>query len=716
MNEEEYFDEIRRLKKRRVSEDQARQIINAEKKREYDADKHVMARPTPSVSPEQWDIIEAKRLRDVSIGEILEDKYVSVLDRDREDSPFGYGYTDFFEGMGESVVGIAKGLVKAIPAGFMGLIWPERGETRVESLTRNMNEAMLKESPDFPQTVAREAGHETVTFFPELLHKGMWAAGNIAEDVTGSKAVGSGVYTLPNLIPLSRLLGTAYKGMFPSATKFNPNAFKSIMGEIPDHFGIDVRARHGTFLSEALKVLSGMKDFSYYSDKSGGRVVALLQGIMEAAGSMLSLSNPYYQTISRETGFSPTVVRSLLFHYNKALTANKPETVKYHNNVIASEIRKDLGFRMKRGESIPASYLDAIKAFHPAMVEATGMMTPQMARELFDINVEDKFLAPLLEYSLGKGGKVNSSDQNIYTAGANPGQILSAQPRHIDVLTHPGSGLQVFGDTWSYILGGHRFNFDTPMTKKGSWKSSKDPLYKELPEASLTADYINKVHRVKKAARMRANGYVLYRDGKKVPLPMKKKQRGSGIDWLAYTEGGGQYKRDKSIKTYTANYDSKMPQVAELMIDGEPYFIFNTSKRTTDDLLGTLPGTILVNSSRGEIKVLSADELDLGRDWYRTALEWGFRKRFWTMFYGEHRFTDKQYNRAGIQSPDKKKSIPVKREGIEADPMAKARVLIEEVVKTKPDFLQWLTEKLIEPVSVTAGRLEDERKKRYENR
>jgi len=326
--------------------------------------------------------------------------------------------------------------------------------------------------------------------------------------------------------------------------------------------------------------------------------------------------------------------------------------------------------------------------------------------------VGDKFLAPLLEYSLGKGGKVSDLDTNIYTAGANPGKILSAQSRHIDVLTHQGSGLQVLGDTWSYILGGHRFNFDTPMTTKGSWKSSKDSLYNGLPEASLTADYINKVHRVKKAAQMRANGYVLYRDGKKVPLPMKKKQKGSGIDWLAYTEGGGQYKRDKSIKTYTANYDSKMPKVNELMIDGEPYFIFNTSKRTTHALLGTLPGSILVNAETGFVKVLSADELDLSKGWVRKGLEWGFRKRFWTMFYGEHRFTDQQYKRAGIQPPSKKESVLVKREGVEADPMAKAGELVKKVVKTKPDLLQFWAEQFIEPASIATGREYENRKTR----
>jgi len=689
MNEEEYFDEIRRLKKRRKSEDDARLIIEAEKKR------------------------EARR------EEILEDKYVSVLDREREVSPFGSwadDYTDFFGGMGETAWGMAKGLAKAVPAGYMGLIWPEPGEEREKwyslyapSLMRNMEEAMLEASPDFPQTEARRAGQETVTFIPEQFEKALRAGAEWTGEKLGH-GVGAGVYTSPNIIPLSRLLGTTYKGMFPKADKFNPNAFKSMMGEIPDHIGIDVRVRHGTLLSEFLKVISGQKDFSFYSPKPGGKFVALLQGAMEAAGSMLSLSNPYYQTIARETGFSPTVVRSLLYHYNKALTATKDKTRKHHQNVLISELEKDIGFRMKRGEAVPPKYMDAIKAFHPALIEATGMMTPQMAREMFGINVPDKFLAPLLEYSLGKGGKMSSKDTNIYTAGANPGQILSATPRHIDVLTTKGSGLQVFGDTWAHILGDYRFNFDTPLTEIASWKKSTDPIYKTLPEASLTSDYINKVHRVKKAAQMRQNGYVLYRDGKKVPLPMKKKQRGSGIDWLAYTEGGGQYKRDKSIKTYTANYDSKMPKVNELMIDGDPYFIFNTSKRTTHALLGTLPGSILVNAKTGVARVLSADELDLGHGWVRKALEMGFRNRFWTMFYGEHRLTDKQYKMAGIEAPAKKG--PTQGLGKE-DPMSAAGKLVEEVVKTKPDLPQFFGEQLIEPASIATGR--EERKKRYAN-
>ena len=152
MNEEEYFDEIRRLKKRRKSEDDARLIIDAEKKRE------------------------------ARTGEILEDKYVSVMDpehaRFREDHPFGSwadDYTDFFGGMGETAVGMAKGLAKAVPAGYMGLIWPEPGETRMQSLKHNMDMAMLEASPDFPQTEARRAGQETVTFIPEQFEKALRA-------------------------------------------------------------------------------------------------------------------------------------------------------------------------------------------------------------------------------------------------------------------------------------------------------------------------------------------------------------------------------------------------------------------------------------------------------------------------------------------------------------------------------------------------------------
>ena len=243
MNEKEYFDEIRRIKKRRKSEDDARLIIDAEKKR------------------------EARR------GELLEDKYVSVMDpehaRFREDHPFGSwadDYTDFFGGMGETAVGMAKGLAKAVPAGYMGLIWPESGETRMQSLGRNMEEAMLEASPDLPQTEARRAGQETITYIPEKFEQGLRTVAEFAGEKLGH-GVGAGVYTSPNVVPLSRLLGSTYKGMFPKADRFNPNAFKSTMGKIPDHFGIDVRARHGTFLSEFLKVLSGQKDFGYYSPK-----------------------------------------------------------------------------------------------------------------------------------------------------------------------------------------------------------------------------------------------------------------------------------------------------------------------------------------------------------------------------------------------------------------------------------------------------------------
>ena len=109
---------------------------------------------------------------------------------------------------------------------------------------------------------------------------------------------------------------------------------------------------------------------------------------------------------------------------------------------------------------------------------------------------------------------------------------------------------------------------------------------------------------------------------------------------------------------------------------------------------------------------MSADELDLGHGWVRKALETGFRNRFWTMFYGEHRLTDKQYKMAGIEAPAKKG--PTQGLGKE-DPMAAAGELVEEVVKTKPDLGQFFAEKLIETASIATGR-ESDRRKKYANR
>ena len=127
--------------------------------------------------------------------------------------------------------------------------------------------------------------------------------------------------------------------------------------------------------------------------------------------------------------------------------------------------------------------------------------------------------------------------------------------------------------------------------------------------------------------------------------------------------------------------------------------------------MGTLPGSILVNAKTGVARILSADELDLGHGWVRKGLEMGFRNRFWTMFYGEHRLTDKQYKMAGIDAPAKKEPVygPPKE-----DPMAAAGELVEEVVKTKPDLGQFFAEQLIEPASIATGR--EERKKKYANR
>ena len=88
---------------------------------------------------------------------------------------------------------------------------------------------------------------------------------------------------------------------------------------------------------------------------------------------------------------------------------------------------------------------------------------------------------------------------------------------------------------------------------------------------------------------------------------------------------------------------------------------------------------------------MSADELDLSKGWVRKGLEWGFRKRFWTMFYGEHRLTDKQYKMAGIEAPAKKG--PTQGLGKE-DPMAAAGKLVERVVKTKPDLHNFLQNNL----------------------
>ena len=620
-------------------------------------------------------------------------KELSVLD--------DYGTAlDVVEGAVRQPVQALAGAVKAIPAGYKALFKHGRGEG--EHPFQEVNTAMSGAMRDVmyePENRAQQAGAKFSSFMPEMAEKVLrWVADKSA-DLTGSDAVGAAVYTAPNAI--------AFPGLFTSLIArplANAHRFGAFAGE---HAPIDVRAHRGTLTTEVLGALTRNPNFSFYGRGPLDRGTALTQSGIQAAGSMLSLSNPYYAEIMSQTGMTPATIRALTHHYNGAMKAKDDKSKRYHESVIASELRKVVGLKSKEGKPISKNLWDAVEAFHPRLVEVKGEPNTAMMSKLLDTDVDPNIMATLVG-EFNRMNKFSDLDNNVFTAGANPGQVLSAQARHTDVLAGPGSAISPLSSTMKAIKAEKRFNFDSGTSKK-DWVKPGDrrvkvdgewvDFYETLDPSSLDAGYVNRVLSVKNARQYRAHGYALYLDGKKIPLPMKKKSGGKmGIDWEVYAHTKGQWKRDKTLKHYEANYEPKGPKVRDIVVNDEPYFIFSTSKRGTDPLLGTIPGIEMVNKIDGKIHVLAADELDLFHGKARDLLETGFRKRFWTVFYGQH-------SMPGTSHPST--TAPSKTVDYET-PMYD---YTDRILKTKPKLGKYFAQRVLPVSEIHIGREERENRK-----
>ena len=606
---------------------------------------------------------------------------------------------DYIEGAVRQPIQALAGVAKAIPAGIGAIAehgWG--GDYPWQKAQTAMDKAASSVRYE-PDNRAKEAGARFSSFVPEMAEKVWRWISEKSGEITGSDKVGAAVYTAPNAL--------AFPGLFTSLLArplANAHRFGAFAGS---HSGIDVRSHRGTLTSEMLGALTRNPNFGYYGRGAWDRGTSLAQSAIQAAGSMLSLSNPYYAEIMSQTGMTPATVRALTYHYNGAMKAKTDKSKKYHEGVIASELRKVVGLKSKEGKPISKNLWDAVQAFHPRLVEVRGEPNPAMMSKLLDTDVDPNIMAALVS-EFNRKAKFSDQDSNVFTAGANPSRVLSATPRHTEVLTNPGSAITPLSNTMEAIDAGKRFNFDSgksiddwvkPGDKRVKVEGEWLDLYDTLDPSSLDADYVNRVLSVKNARQYRAHAYALYQDGKKVPLPMKKKSGGKmGIDWEVYANMKGQWKRDKTLKHYQANYEPKGPRVRDIVVNDEPYFIFATSKRGTDPLLGTIPGIEMVNKIDGKIHVLAADELDLFHGKARDLLETGFRKRFWTVFYGQHSMPGTSH--PSTTKPSKKVDY--------ATPMYD---YTDRILRTKPKLGKYFAQRVLPIAELNIGREERENRK-----
>ena len=627
-----------------------------------------------------------------AIRKIKRDRGISVLDDPGT-------AVDYIEGAVRQPIQALAGAAKAIPAGISAMAehgWG--GDYPWQKAQVSMDEAASSMMYE-PENRAQQAGAEFSSFAPEMAEKVLrWLAEKSGE-VTGSDKVGAAVYTAPNALAFPGLFTSLLARPLANATRFGAFA-----GE---HAPIDVRAHRGTVTTEVLGALTRNPNFSFYGRGAGDRGTALAQSAIQAAGSMLSLSNPYYAEIMSQTGMTPATVRALTHHYNGAMKAKTDKSKRYHESVIASELRKVVGLKSKEGKPISKNLWDAVQAFHPRLIEVQGEPNAAMMSKLLDTDVDPNIMSALVG-EFNRRSKFSDLDNNVFTAGANPGQVLSAQSRHTDVLAGPGSAISPLSSTMKAIKAEKRFSFDsgkssTDWVKPGDRRIKVDgewvDFYDTLDPSSLDASYVNRVLSVKNARQYRAHGYSLYRDGKKIPLPMKKKSSGkTGIDWEIYAHMKGQWKRDKTLKHYEANYEPKGPKVRDIVVNDEPYFIFATSKRGTDPLLGTIPGIEMVNKIDGKIHILAADELDLFHGKARDLLETGFRKRFWTVFYGQH-------SMPGTSHPS---TVKPSKTVDYATPMYD---YTDRILKTKPKLGTYFAKRVLPIAELNIGREERENRK-----
>ena len=175
MNEEEYFDEIRRLKKRRKSEDDARRIIDAEKE---------------------------------SFGGETQEEYITSLRfqlaKDIGNAAWQLPATIILK-LGQTAVAGMTGLGKLVKTGS----GEEAAKTIEDVQSYDLPGKVGLSGPALDRSVGAVAtGGEYIDIPFNWL-------GKKATDVTGSPAVGTAVYTG------SQLVGpAALKGMFNTATGF----------------------------------------------------------------------------------------------------------------------------------------------------------------------------------------------------------------------------------------------------------------------------------------------------------------------------------------------------------------------------------------------------------------------------------------------------------------------------------------------------------------
>ena len=598
MNEEEYFDEIRRLKKRRKSEDDARRIIDAEKE---------------------------------SFGGETQEEYITSLRfqlaKDIGNAAWQLPATIILK-LGQTAVAGVAGLGKLVKTGS----GEEAAKTIEDVQSYDLPGKVGLSGPALDRSVGAVAtGGEYIDIPFNWL-------GKKATDVTGSPAVGTAVYTG------SQLVGpAALKGMFNTATGFGKTFGRHVL--------IDQRPQTKDVISGAVsgvaRMIPGMtKREGYYGGHPLDQPLQFVEsGIRSIASATEAVFNPRAAAILRQHGVSPTSVRRIQA-YRKELDRKdlKPIKREHYEKVLVAELEKAYAMKLKAGEAASPELSAIMVDYYPRKLEVFGIPKPKELQTVIqgDIPLQElRYLINDMADTMGLEGR-----NNIYALGGNPGRSSMGGPKNnrlktenpAELFTGPRTAYEMVGDIWVRIAKGERFDFT--KTKPGSnvWFSKPPPgadarkvnKYNSLDPIEFNADTLKRIMATKTTIK-KAD---IARDAaKEHPLLSRFGFKG------------------------TRRIQSEGTNVRPAKINGKDYILYHVVSGSDNPMLASTPAAILLNPRTGTSRILAFDELDLLSGKTRKIFDTGFSHGFVTVNSGSFTYSDDILKQVGIKKRGKGEEI-----------------------------------------------------------
>ena len=595
MNEEEYFDEIQRLKKRLKSEDDARRIIDAEKE---------------------------------SFGGMTQEEYITglrwQLTKDLGNAAWQLPATIILK-LGQTSVAGWAGILEGFKTGSIGGEEAEKAVGDVQSY--DLPGAVGLSGPALDRSLGAVAtGGEYIDVPFNWL-------GKKATDIAGPE-VGTAVYT-----------GTQFAGPGLVRSLFNlTTGFGKTLGK---NVTIDQRrsppgARDWVdFLSEGVsKIIPGMKEVGGYYGKHplDTALQYTASGLRGVASGFESVFRPRAAAILRQHGLSPVSVRKIQA-YRKSLDNPRlaKDTREHIEKVLVAELEKAYAMKLRAGEAASPELSAILVDYYPRKLEVFGIPKPKELQTVIQGDIPLHELRYLIE-DMAKTMKLGGRN-NIYALGGNPGRSSMGGPRHnrlrtenpAELFTGPRTAYEMVGDIWVNIAKGKRFD-----PKTNSWHSKPTSgkkyryVYNELDPMEFNANTVKLIMDTK-AKFKRAE--ITKEAAKEHPILSRFGFKG------------------------TKRVQSESTNVREVTISGKKYILYHVVSGSDNPMLASTPAAILLNPRTGTSRILAFDELDLLHGKKRAFLDTGFPNGFVTVNSGSFTYPDHILKQVGIKRKVKEEPI-----------------------------------------------------------